>query len=72
MIEYVDDGDWERSVDFRRPWSISDKLFPTKYGRRSRAIVDADGYVVVFLDPSSDEYEPACTQEAAEAICRYV
>jgi len=65
-----DDSDIERSTDFARPWRISslDESFPCRYGRRSRAILDANNRVVVLIDPSANEYEPACTMEAAEAI----
>lgn len=64
----TDDSDIDRSTTFDRPWRISGKNFPTRYGRVSKAIVDANGKVVALIDPSEDEYEPALTIEAAKQI----
>jgi hypothetical protein len=62
------DSDIVRSTTFERPWRISRKKLPTRYGRKSLAIVDAKGKVIALIDPSEDEYELALTQHAAEQI----
>jgi hypothetical protein len=63
-----DEDDFVRSTSFKLPWRLSTKYYPTRYGRGCPAIVDADGAVIVLLDPSNNEYAPACSKEAAEAI----
>ena len=69
-VDEVDD--FRRSTSYVRPWRIPNLEFTTRYGRRSRAIVDADGAVVVLLDPSVGEYAAACTEEAADIIVSIV
>jgi len=66
----VSDETWERSLDFARPWTISDVDYDTRYGRTSKAVVDASGRIVLFLDPSDDEYHVACEFAAAEEIVK--
>ena len=74
---------WERSTTFKKPWRYSKYAssyeydgetyhigYDSRYGRQSAAILDADGKVVLLLDPSEDEYEVACTLEAAEHIIK--
>lgn len=71
MTTESESDEWERATTFRRPWKLSSKNFATRYGRGSTAIVDADGGVILFLDPSCDEYSVACTKEAADVILAY-
>jgi len=66
----INDETWERTLDFARPWRISDVDYDTRYGRTSKAVVDANGRIVLFLDPSEDEYHVACESAAAEEIIR--
>lgn len=66
----IGDETWKRSLDFARPWSISDMDYATRYDRTSKAVVDANGRVILFLDPSDDEYHVACERAAAEEIIK--
>ncbi len=50
------------------PWAIPDRLFECGYGRYSQAIVDANGAVVLFLDPSEEEYKAAMSFDVAELL----
>jgi hypothetical protein len=67
---YISDDDWDRSTDFAKPWRISQDVFGTRYGRRSKAIVDANGKIIILIDPSENEFEPACDDAAAAEIVR--
>ena len=66
----TNDETWERSLDFARPWSISEENYDTRYGRTSKAVIDANGRIVLFLDPSVNEYHVACEFAAAEEIVK--
>ena len=66
----ISDETWERTLDFARPWSISEENYDTRYGRTSKAVIDANGRIVLFLDPSEDEYHVACEFAAAEEIVK--
>lgn len=57
---------WSR--DCPRPVSISPDRYDSGYGRTSRAIVDRNGDIVLLIDPSDDEYLPACSMEMAAIL----
>ena len=60
--------EFERSQDLALPWRLDIRGYRSEYGRRSSAIVDANGRVVLLLDPSESEYDVACSKETALAI----
>jgi hypothetical protein len=50
------------------PWSIDkEKKFYSGYSRKSLAITDANGYIVLLFDPSDGEYSEALNIDSPNA-----
>ena len=50
------------------PWSINKtRKYDGNYGRKSGAIIDANGEPIVLFDPSDGEYFPALDEDSPDA-----
>ena len=49
------------------PWSINKtRKYDGNYGRKSGAIIDANGEPIVLFDPSDGEYFPALDEDSPD------